>query len=67
MKSISYCLNFIDSLFLYNLEKRDSIGNLEDVRDYFIDCYNIKNIEELLAILPILHQLNVIVDRFYTQ
>ena len=65
MKTVSDCLNFIDSMFLYNIEKRDGIEKLENMRDYFLDCYNGKNNEELLAILPILYQIILKIDRFY--
>ena len=39
MRSVSDCLNFIDNMNLYNLEKRDSMEDLNSVRDYFLDCY----------------------------
>ena len=52
MESLSDWLNFIDSMILYNIEKRDSMKNLDDVRNYFLDRYNDKNNEELVAMLP---------------
>ena len=33
MKSVSDCLNFIDSMILCSIEKHVGIGNLEDIRD----------------------------------
>ena len=65
MNSVSDCLNFIDSMIFYIIEKRDSIEDLDNVRDYFLDCYNDENNEELLAILPISYQISLIIDRFY--
>ena len=35
------------------------------MRDYFLDCYNEENNKELLAILAILYQIILIIDRFY--
>ena len=36
MKSVSDCLNFIDSTIICNIEKDAVIGNLEDIRAYMI-------------------------------
>ena len=64
LKTDSNCLNFIDSMILYNIEKRDSIEEIDNVRDYFLDCYNEKSKEELQAILPLLYQINLIIELF---
>ena len=64
MKSLSDCLNFIDSMILYSTEKRESMEKLEGIRDQFLDSYNDKNNEQLIAMLPILYQTNLIIDRF---
>ena len=39
MKSVADCLDFIDSMVLYNIEKIDSMESLESMRDYFLDDY----------------------------
>ena len=65
MKSLSDCLIFIESMIIYNIEKRDSMKNLEGVREYFLDRYNDKNNQELVPMLPVLYQINLIIDRFY--
>ena len=46
-------------------EKHAGIGNSEDVHDYKITMYNEKYIEEMVAMLAILPQINLIIDRFY--
>ena len=51
MKSVSDCLNFIDSMIICNIEKHAAIGNLEDIRAYMIVMYNGKYIEEMVALL----------------
>ena len=42
MKSVAYCLNFIDTVILSDLGKYVRIGNLEDVRDYVLNEYKNK-------------------------
>ena len=66
MKSVSDCLNFIDSMIICNIEKHVGIGNLEALRDYMIGMCNEKYIEEMIALLSILSQINLIIDRFYS-
>ena len=39
MKSFTDCLNFIDNLILYNVEKVDSMEGLESMRDFILDDY----------------------------
>ena len=39
MKSFTDCLNFIDKMILYNVEKVDSMEGLENMRDFFLDDY----------------------------
>ena len=65
MKSVSDCLNFVDSMILGDIEKTCGIGNLEDVRDYMIGMYNNTYIEEMECMLSILSQINLILERFY--
>ena len=65
MKSVSDCLNFIDSMIICNIEKHASVGNLEALRDYMIGMYNEKYFEEMVASVSILSQINLIIDRFY--
>ena len=44
MKLVCDCLNFIDSMILYDTEKHACVGNLEDLREYMITIYNDKYI-----------------------
>ena len=64
MKSVSDCLNFIDSMILCSIEKHVGIGSLEDSRAYMIGMYNEKYIEEMVAMLGILSQINLIIEKF---
>ena len=64
MKSVSDCLNFIDSMILCSIEKDCVIGNLEDVRHYMIGMYNDKYIEGMVDMLAILSQIYVITEKF---
>ena len=65
MKSVSDCLNFIDSMIICNIEKHAGIGNLEDIRVYKIGTYNEKYIEEMVTLLSILSQKNLIIERIF--
>ena len=65
MKSVADCLNFIDNMILYNIEKNDSMESLESMRDYFSDDYFKRSDKELVAIMSILSQINLIINRFY--
>ena len=65
MKSLTDCLNFIDNMMLYNVEKVDNMDGLESMRDFISDDYIRKTDEELAAIKSILSQINLIVNRFY--
>ena len=65
MKSISDCLNFIDSMILCSVEKHVGMGNLEDLRNYMIGMYKDKYIAEMLATLAILYQISLITERFH--
>ena len=65
MKSVSDCLNFNDSMILCSIKINVGIGNLEDLRDHMRGLYNDKYIEEMVAMLPILSQINLIIERFY--
>ena len=65
MKSFNDCLNFIDYMIIYNVEKVDSMDDLESMRDFVLDDYFNKSDEELVAILSILWQINLIINRFY--
>ena len=38
-ESITDCLNFIDIMIIYDIEKIDSMQYLENMRDYFLDNY----------------------------
>ena len=65
MKSVSDCLNFVDSMIMCIIEKHAGVGNLEDLRDYMIGLYDEKYIEEMAAMLAILSQINRLIDKFY--
>ena len=65
MKSVSECSNYIDSMILCSMKEHVGIGNLEDLRDYMIGMYNEKYIEEMMAMLAILSQINLVIERFY--
>ena len=39
MKSFTDCLNFIDNMILYNVEKVDSMDGLESMCDFNLDDY----------------------------
>ena len=65
MKSFNDCLNFIDNMILYNVEKVDSVEGLESVRDFIADDYIKKSDRELVAIMSILSQINLIINKFY--
>ena len=65
MKSVSECLSFIDDMVICSVEKSVGIGNLEDIRDYMIEMYYEKYIEEMVAISAILSQVNLITQKFY--
>ena len=65
MKSVIDCSNFIDSMILCGIEKHVGIGNLEALRDHMIGMYNEKYIEEMVAMLAVLFQVNLIIESFY--
>ena len=64
MKSLTDCLNFIDKMILYIVEKVGSMGGLESMRDFILDEYIEKSDEELDVIMSILSQINLIINRF---
>ena len=66
MNSVTDCLNFIDSMIICNIEKHAGIGNLGDIRAYMIAMYNQKYIGETVALLSIVSQINIIIERFYS-
>ena len=52
-------------MILYNVEKVDSMDGLESMRAFVLDDYIKKSGEELVAIMTILSQINLIINRFY--
>ena len=52
-------------MILYNKERIDSMASLESMRDYFSDDYIKRSDKELFAIMSILSQINLILDRFF--
>ena len=65
MKSVSNCLDFIDSMIICNIAKRVGVGILEDLRDCMMELYDENYIEEKVALLAILSQINLIIYRFH--
>ena len=65
IKSVSECLNFIDDMILCSVEKNVGVGISEDLRDFMIDMYNEKYIEELVTMLAILSQIDFIIKKIY--
>ena len=66
MKSVSDCLNFIDTAILCSIEKHAGFGNLEDVREHMIGVYNDKYLEAMVDMLAIFSQINLIIENFYS-
>ena len=53
-------------MILYNVEKVDSMGGLQSMRNFILDDYIEKSDEELDVIMSILSQINLIkVDFIY--
>ena len=65
MKSLSDCLNFIDSMILCSMVKHIGIEKLKELRDYMVGMYNDKYSEEMVAMVAILSQINLIIGKFY--
>ena len=65
MKTISDCLNLIDFIMSYNIEKHTVIENLENVRDYVVQTTNDKCFEKNMIMLDILSEINLIIETFY--
>ena len=65
MKSVSDCLSFIESVILSGVENHNGIGNLEVVRDYMIEMYNAKYIEDMVVMTGVLSQINLIIEKVY--
>ena len=65
MKSISDCLNFIDSMILCSIETYAGIENSKDLGNCMLGMYNEKYIEEMVGMLSILSHINLIIKKFY--
>ena len=52
-------------MILYNVEKVDSMDELESMRDFILNDYIKKGDEDLVAIMSILSQINLIINKFY--
>ena len=65
LQSFAGCLDFIDNMILYYKEKIDSMKSLESMRDYSLDDYFKRSNKELVAIMSILSQIILIINRFY--
>ena len=65
MKAVSDCLNFIDRVILCGVENCNAIGNLELVRDYMIELYNDKYIEDMVIMSGLMSQINLIIEKYY--
>ena len=64
-KSVCDCLNFIDSMILYSIEKHVGTRNVEDIRNFMIAMFNDKFIEDKVVMTGLLSQINLIVEKFY--
>ena len=47
MKLFTDCLNFIDNMIFYNVEKVNSMNGLESMRDFILAEFILKNDEEM--------------------
>ena len=65
MNSVSDCLNFFDSMIFCSIEKHGGVENLEHLRNYMLERYEAKYIEEIVSLLSILSQINLIKEKFY--
>ena len=63
MKTIRDCLNLIDYMMSYNVEKHTVFENLENVRDYVIQTTNDKCFENNMIMLDILSEINLIKEK----
>ena len=52
-------------MILCGVESRDGIGNLEVVRDYIIEMFNDKYIEDVVVLTGVLSQMNLIIEKIY--
>ena len=71
VKSISECLNRVDNMIFEKCLKCLVKGDLEDVRNHIewqqADVVaRVEYIEERLAVLSVLSQINHIIERFYS-
>ena len=64
MKSLTDCVNFIDSMIFCSIEKHAGIRISENVGDSMVGMYNEKYIEEMVAMLSIFSQINPIIKKF---
>ena len=65
MKSVSDCLNFIDSMISCSIERHVGIGNLENIRNYMIGMYNDEIVEDMVVMSGSFSQINLIIEKFY--
>ena len=65
VKSVADCLNFNDTVILSDIGKYDCDGNLEDVRDYVLSEFKNKCLEDIVALVEILSEINNILVKFY--
>ena len=65
MKTITDCLNLIEFVMSYNIEKHSVIENVENVRDYVVQTTDDKCFENNMIMLDNLSELNLIIENFY--
>ena len=65
MESVEEGLCFIDNVILKDMGKDCSVGNVEDLRDYVTSMHNDKYVEEMVALLSVLSQINLIIEKIY--
>ena len=66
MNSNTECLNFIDFIILNDIEKHISVGTLENIRNFMLENYNDKYIEDMISMSAIFSQINLIIDKLYS-
>ena len=65
LKSISDCLTFSEDMILCDIQKIAGVSDLEAVRDFMIGMFINKYIEEMIAMLGVLKQTNIIIEKAY--
>ena len=65
LKSVKEGLCFIDNVKLTDMDKDCCVGNVEDLRDYVVSMHKEKYVEVMVAVLSVLSQINLMIEKFY--